>query len=102
MRVKPMKMSKTMRKMNAKLEGAIKKVNDLAIQELAGFSKLEHIVKFDLFPGSLLVTCYFESQQQLEVSMKLEKEYQKKLQKLLLKQGIVLKDVKQNLKFSTL
>ncbi|MFT6261113.1 MAG: hypothetical protein ACJAYK_002227 [Crocinitomicaceae bacterium] len=95
----PMKMSKTIRKMNDKLVAAIKTVNDQATEELTGFVKLEHTVQFDLFPGSLLVNCYFENQQQLESSMKLEKEYQKKLQKLLLKQGIVLKDVKQNLKF---
>jgi hypothetical protein len=94
-----MKMSKTMRKMNDKLVAAIKTVNDQASEELTGFVKLEHTVQFDLFPGSLLVNCYFENQQQLESSMKLEKEYQKKLQKVLLKQGIVLKDVKQNLKF---
>jgi hypothetical protein len=95
----PMKMSKTIRKMNDKLVAAIKTVNDQATEELTGFVKLEHTVQFDLFPGSLLVNCYFENQQQLESSMKLEKEYQKKLQKLLLKQGIVLKDMKQNLKF---
>jgi len=94
-----MKMSKTIRKMNDKLVAAIKTVNDQATEELTGFVKLEHTVQFDLFPGSLLVNCYFENQQQLESSMKLEKEYQKKLQKLLLKQGIVLKDMKQNLKF---
>jgi hypothetical protein len=95
----PMKMSKTIRKMNDKLVAAIKTVNDQATEELTGFVKLEHTVQFDLFPSSLLVNCYFENQQQLESSMKLEKEYQKKLQKLLLKQGIVLKDMKQNLKF---
>lgn len=85
--------------MNDKLVAVIKTVNDQASEELTGFVTLEHTVQFDLFPGSLLVNCYFENQQQLESSMKLEKEYQKKLQKLLLKQGIVLKDVKQNLKF---
>jgi hypothetical protein len=94
-----MKMSKTIRKMNDKLVGAIKTLNDAATEELTGMSKLDHTIQFDLFPGSLLVNCYFESQEALEKNMKAEKEYQKKLQKLLLKQGIVLKDAKQNLKF---
>ncbi len=85
--------------MNDKLLGAIKTLNDQAAEELDGLTRLDHTVKFDLFPGSLLVNCHFESQAALEKNMNAEKEFQKKLQKLLLKQGIVLKDVKQNLKF---
>jgi len=92
-------MSKTVKRMNDKLLAAVKTINGLATEELTGFTNLEHSVQFDLFPGSLLVTCYFEDQAALEKNMSSEKVFQKKLQKLLLKQGIVLKDVKQNLKF---
>lgn len=94
-----MKMSKTLRKLNDKLLGELKKLNDQLTEELPGFVELDHTVKFDLFPGSLLVNCYFESQDALDKNMKNEKVFQKKLQKLLLKQGIVLKDAKMNLKF---
>lgn len=93
-------MSKTVRRMNDKLLGALKTLNDFAAEELDGYTKLEHTVAFDLFPGSLLVTCYFEDQESLDKNMSEQKILQKKLQKLLLKQGIVLKDVKQNLIFS--
>ena len=95
-----MKMSKTIRKMNDKLLGVINTINEQATEELTGFVKLEHTVQFDLFPGSLLVNCYFESHDALDKNMSNEKVFQKKLLKLLLKQGIVLKDVKQNLKFN--
>ncbi|BCE02087.1 hypothetical protein [Marinicellulosiphila megalodicopiae] len=93
-------MSKTVRKLNDKLVGALKILNEFACEELVGFKKLEHTVAFDLFPGSLLVTCYFEDQAALDNSKKDKKIIQKKLVSLLLKQGIVLKDVKQNLAFA--
>ena len=86
--------------MNDKLLGALKTLNNFANEELDGFTNLEHTVQFDLFPGSLLVTCFFEDQAALDKNMSAEKTLQKKLQKLLLKQGIVLKDFKQNLRFS--
>lgn len=95
-----MKMSKTIRKLNDRLESVIKVMDAQANDELEGFVQLEHTVQFDLFPGSLLVHVYFESQDFLEKSMSQEKVFQKTLHKKLLKQGIVLKDMKQNLKFS--
>ena len=95
-----MKMSKTVRRMNDKLLGALKTLSVFASEELSGFTKLEHTVAFDLFPGSLVVTCYFTDQDALDKNMCEQKTVQKKLQRLLLKQGIVLKDVKQNLIFS--
>jgi len=95
-----MKMSKTIRKLNDRLEAVIKTLDAQALDELAGFAKLKHSVQFDLFPGSLLVYVYFESQESLEANMKHEKVFQKTLHKKLLKQGIVLKDMKQNLKFA--
>jgi len=91
-----MKMSKTVRKLNDKLVGALKKLSDFANEEVTGFAHLDHIVQFDLFPGSLVVTCYFEDLTALDTKAT-KKVLQKKLQSLLLKQGIVLKDVKQNL-----
>ena len=90
-------MSKTVRKLNDKLVVAIRKMNEFAGEELDGFKSLEHTVAFDLFPGSLLVTCYFEDQAALDNHKKDKKIIQKKLVSLLFKQGIVLKDVKQNL-----
>ena len=90
-------MSKTVRRMNEKLLGALKKLSEFANEELDGFTHLDHTVRFDLFPGSLVVTCYFDDQTALDNNKAAKKVLQKKLQSLLLKQGIVLKDVTQNL-----
>lgn len=97
-----MKISKTIRKLNDKLVASVQSINDLAKAELEGFVKLEHTIQFDLFPGSLLVNCYFETHDYLDKAKKHEKRYQKKLGVLLLKHGIKLKDAKQNLKFHVL
>jgi intracellular septation protein A len=94
-----MKMSKTLKKLNDRLVVVINKLGVQASEELEGFVKLEHTVKFDLFPGSLLVSCYFESHDLLDKAMSSEKAYQKKLHNLLMKQGILLKEPTHNLKF---
>ena len=94
-----MKISKTIRKLNDKLEASIKIIESLAQEELEGFNKLEHTIQFDLFPGSLLVNCYFKTHDYLDKAKKHEKRYQKKLGVLLLKHGIKLKDAKTNLHF---
>lgn len=94
-----MKMSKTIKKLNDRMELAIKKIAAQANEDFAGFDSLEHTVQFDLFPGSLLVSCYFKSHDDLDKAMSSEKAYQKKLHNLLMKQGILLKEPKQNLKF---
>lgn len=94
-----MKMSKTLRKLNDKLIATIDSIQQQANEQLEGFSSLSHTVKFDLFPGSLLVSCYFESHDHLDKAKKHEKTFQKLLHKMLLKQGILLKDSSQNLKF---
>ena len=97
-----MKISKTIRKLNDKLEASIKTVEALAKEELEGFAKLEHSIQFDLFPGSLLVNCYFETHDLLDKNKKHEKRFQKKLSVLLLKHGIKLKEPKSNLHFLVL
>lgn len=94
-----MKMSKTIKKLNDRMVLAIEKLGTQASEDLVGLVKIEHTVKFDLFPGSLLVSCYFDSHDHLDKAMSSEKTYQKKLHNLLMKQGILLKEPSHNLKF---
>ncbi len=94
-----MKMSKITLKLNERLLKVINVISDQAQNELEGLVKTTHTVQFELFPGSLLVNCFFETQAQLDNSQALEKVFQRKLQKLLLKQGILLKESSRNLKF---
>ncbi len=92
-------MSKTTKKLNDRLVLVIKKLTLLAKEELEGLTSVSHTVQFDLFPGSLLVKCTFETQDQLDKAKPSEKLYQKKLNNMLLKQGILLKEPMRNLKF---
>ena len=95
-----MKMSKICQRLNQKLLAVLAQVKEEAIQ-IDGFSHLSHTVQFDCFPSSLLVHCHFSDTQQLHDAKdsQAETKLQKRLQKLLLKKGIVLKDPKVNLNF---
>ena len=94
-----MKMSKTIKKLNDRLNLVLEKVEGIANEELQGFDHLEHTIQFDLFPGSLHVSCFFKTHDDLDKAKSSEKAYQKKLHNLLMKQGVLLKEPKQNLKF---
>jgi len=97
--VRTMKMSKTTKKLNDRLVLVLKKLTLQAKEELEGLTSVSHTVKFDLFPGSLLVNFAFETPDLLDKAKPSEKPYQKKLNNMLLKQGILLKESKHNLKF---
>ncbi len=94
-----MKMSKICVRLNEKLLTALTQINEEA-KHIEGFSHLTHTVKFDCFPGSLLVHCHFSETQQLHdaLSNHVETKLQKLLHKLLFKKGIMLKEPKKNLK----
>ena len=94
-----MKMSKTTKKLNDRLLLVLEKLTLQAKEELEGLASVSHTVQFDLFPGSLLVNCVFETQALLDTAKPSEQLYQKKLNNMLLKQGILLKEPKRNLKF---
>lgn len=92
-------MSKICQRLNVKLLAVLEQVNEEG-KLVNGYSHLTHTVQFDLFPSSLLVLCHFNDEQQLREAQgsHVELKLQKKLHKLLLKKGIVLKDPKMNLK----
>jgi len=96
-----MKLSKVTKKLNNKLLNTLQTLQSQVSQQLNGFVKLEHTVQFDLFPSSLLVTCYFENDSLLAQAKASERLFQKQLHKLLFKQGILLKDPSHNLNFCT-
>ena len=94
-----MKMSKTTKKLNDRLLLVLKKLTLQAKEELEGLTSVSHTVQFDLFPGSLLVKCVFETGDLLDKAKACEKQYQKKLHNMLMRQGILLKVPMHNLKF---
>lgn len=93
-----MKFSKTNQKLKTKLLACLKILEGKAAQEFSGFISLSHTVQFDYFPGSLLVTCYFQAEELAQAKVK-EAKYQKSLHQLLFKQGILLKNPRVNLRF---
>lgn len=95
----PMKMSKTTKKLNDRLLLVLKKLTQQAKEELEGLVSVSHTVQFDVFPSSLLVKCAFETGDLLDKAKSSEKQYQKKLHNMLMKQGILLKVPMHNLKF---
>jgi len=92
-------MSKICHRLNKNLLAVLAQISEEA-KQVDGFSHLSHTVQFDCFPASLLVHCHFSGAQQLRVAQSnhAETKLQKKLHKLLLKKGIVLKNPKMNLK----
>ncbi len=92
-------MSKICQRLNEKLLTVLAQINEEG-KLVDGYSHLSHTVQFDCFPGSLLVLCHFNESQQLKVAQDshIENKLQKKLHKLLLKKGIILKNPKMNLK----
>ncbi|GAA6134784.1 hypothetical protein NBRC116188_15740 [Oceaniserpentilla sp. 4NH20-0058] len=97
-----MKISKTIKKLNDRLNLAVKSIATQAKEEFNGLHDVTHTIQFDLFPGSLLVTFMFETHDDLDKAISSQKRYQKRLQTLLLKQGVRLKEPKHNLTFTVL
>ncbi len=93
-----MKMSKICQRLNDKLLAALTIIDEEA-KLVEGYSHLSHTVQFDCFPGSLLVQCHFDEDQQVRAAKgcHVETKLQKRLHKLLLKKGILLKEPKKNL-----
>lgn len=94
-----MKMSKTIKKLNDRLETCVETLAQELNTELDGIHDIGHTIQFDLFPGSLLVTVEFETHDFLDKARSSEKRFQKRLHNLLLKQGILLKTPQNNLTF---
>lgn len=97
--VHPMKISKTIKKLNDRLVGCIDTLSNELKAELDGIHHVEHSIQFDLFPGSLLVSVEFQSHDYLDKALSSQKRFQKRLHNLLLKQGILLKTPQNNLAF---
>ncbi len=97
-----MKMSKTGQRLNKKLLSVLTQLNEEATQ-IKGFCHLSHTIQFDNFPSSLLVYCHFSDEHHLHAAhhIQTETQLQSFLHKTLLKNGIVLKNPKHNLKLKS-
>jgi hypothetical protein len=96
-------MNKTVKKLDNTVVKALNVVCENAIQDLFGFEWLTHSANYANFPGSLLVTCVFDTNQSLHdmLAKHQDQDLRKQIQKQLLKAGVLLKDVRQNVCFDT-
>ena len=96
-------MNKTVKKLDNNVIKALTAVCEQAKQEMAGFEWLTHSADYSNFPGSLVVTCVFDTQDSLD-NMQVQQQDQwlrKTIHKQLLKAGILLKDARRNVFFDS-
>lgn len=67
---------------------------------LAGFVQCWFSVEYHQFPGSLLLRFQFEDEAALQAAEPELKVWQKRLSAMLLKKGVVLKDMRRHLLFT--
>ena len=98
-----MKMSKTNKKIDNNICKALTDVCEQAKVEISGFQWLSHTANYTQFPGSLMVTCVFDSDVSVTAASQAECDLllQKWVQKSLFKVGVVLKDVRQNFRLDS-
>lgn len=94
------KLSKVQVKQQAAVMAAVTALEQMALEALPGALQCWFSMEYEAFPGSLLVRLQFAEQIQLEQAQGQLLVWQKKLSALLLKKGIVLKDMRKHLVFT--
>ncbi|SNY50028.1 hypothetical protein SAMN06297280_1606 [Arsukibacterium tuosuense] len=94
------KLSKVQLKQQAAVLDAVTKLEQLALLELPGTLQCWFSLEYEAFPGSLLVRLQFADQAMLEAALPQLLTWQKRLSGLMLKKGIVLKDMRKHLVFT--
>ena len=98
-----MKLNKTTQKLDNNICKALTIACESALHDINGFSWLTHRANYTNFPASLVVTCVFETDAEV-IEMQaasLDEQLRKTIQKQLLKVGVVLKNVRQNIHFDS-
>lgn len=98
-----MKLNKTTQKLDNNVCKALTIACESSLHEVKGFSWLTHRANYTNFPASLVVTCVFETDDEI-IAMKeaaLDEQLRQTIQKQLLKVGVVLKNVRQNIHFDS-
>ena len=98
-----MTLSKTNKKIDNNVCKALTEVCEQAKIDIDGFQWLTHRANYTEFPGSLKITCVFicDSDVVAACDQKRDVMLRQVIQKKLLKFGIVLKDVRQNVQLDS-
>ncbi|PKM18837.1 MAG: hypothetical protein CVV11_10465 [Gammaproteobacteria bacterium HGW-Gammaproteobacteria-15] len=94
------KLSVVQQKQQAAVLDAVTKLEQQALVELPGAVQCWFSLEYEAFPVSLLVRLQFTEQAMLDVAQPQLLVWQKRLSGLLLKKGIVLKDMRKHLVFT--
>ena len=91
------KLSKVQLKQQAAVLSAVTALEQQALAEVPGTLQCWFSLEYEAFPGSLLVRLQFSNEAELESAQPQLLTWQKRLSGLLLKKGIVLKDMRKHL-----
>lgn len=94
------KLSKVQLKQQAAVLTAVTALEQQALAELPGTVQCWFSMEYEAFPGSLLVRVQLAEQAALDTAQPQLLLWQKRLSGLLLKKGIVLKDLRKHLVFT--
>ena len=98
-----MKLTKTTQKLDNNICKALTIACESSLHVIDGFSWLTHRANYTNFPASLIVTCVFETDQDI-VNMQekqLADAFRKDIQKQLLKVGVIVKSLERNIHFDS-
>jgi len=95
--------SKTQKKIDNNIRLALTAACEQTLEDVDGFKWLTHQVDFTNFPASLLITCIFDTQASLDIAVNNNDTQilQKLVQAKLLKAGIRLKSLSQQVIFDS-
>lgn len=98
-----MKLSKTNQKIDNNVCKALTIACESYLHEVAGFVWLTHRANYTNFPGSLVVTCVFNTDEEIDAMKALQQDeiMIATIQKQLLKVGIVVKNIKKTVRFDS-
>jgi len=97
------KLNKTSQKIDNNVCKALTIACEASLHEVLGFVWLTHRANYTNFPASLVITCVFETEAEIEV-MKVQQQdklLRDIIQKQLLKVGVVVKNIRQQVHFDS-
>jgi len=98
-----MKLTKTTKKLDDNVCKALTIACDDSLHVIEGFAWLTHRANYTNFPASLIVTCVFETEVDIQKIQNTDQanEFRKSIQKQLLKVGVIIKNINKNIHFDS-
>jgi hypothetical protein len=98
-----MKLSKTNQKIDNNICKALTIACESSLHDITGFVWLTHRANYTNFPASLVITCVFETEDEVLAmkGLKHDEKLRSVIQKELLKAGIVVKNITKQVRFDS-